>query len=222
MEEKEGRIEETAKKYNLDLKKLEQEQEKLAKQVVLKDAVDFSKIEKIGGFSNVFYQNKIISAIVVLDSNLEPIEQKYFADKVRFPYIPGFRAYRELPSMLACFNSLDEKPELIFIPGHGISHPRLGIASHFSLVSGVPSIGISDSLLAGEVRGEDIIIDKKIAGKILSVKPGARQLYVSPGSGISVKTAYEIAKKFVRLPHKLPEPLHLAHRYAREIAKEAI
>lgn len=220
--EKEGKIEEIAKRYNINLKKLEDEQNKLARQLVLKDSIDFSKIEKIGGFSNVFYQNKIISAVVVLDSNLEIMEQKYFSDKVKFPYIPGFRAYRELPSMLDCFNSLDEKPEIVFIAGHGISHPRLGIASHFSLVSGVPSIGVSDSLLAGEIRGEDILIDKKVVGKVLSVKPGARPLYISPGNNISVKTAYEIAKKFIILPHKLPEPLHLAHKYAKEVAKESV
>ncbi len=220
--EKEGKIEEIAKKYNINLKKIEEEQNKLARQLVLKDSADFSKIEKVGGFSNVFYQNKIISAVVVLDSNLEIMEQKYFSDKARFPYIPGFRAYRELPSMVSCFNSLDEKPELVFIAGHGISHPRLGIASHFSLVSGVPSIGVSDSLLTGEIRGEDIFIDKKIVGKVLSVKLGARPLYISPGNNISVKTAYEMAKRFVILPHKLPEPLHLAHKYAKEVAKESV
>lgn len=221
-QEKEGKVEDTAKRYNINLRKLEEEQKKLARQLVLRDSIDFSKIEKVGGFSNIFYQNKIVSAIVILDSNLELLEQKYFSDKAKFPYIPGFRAYRELPSMVSCFNSVDEKPELVFISGHGTSHPRLGIASHFSLVSGVPSIGVSDSLLAGEVKGEDIVIDGKIVGKVLSVKEGSRPLYVSPGNNISVKSAYELAKKFVRLPHKLPEPLHFAHRYAKEVAKEAI
>ena len=58
---------------------------------------------------------------------------------MRFPYISGFRAYRELPSMVEAFNKLEEKPDVIFVPGHGIAHPRLGVASHFSLSVGVPT-----------------------------------------------------------------------------------
>lgn len=222
-EEKEGRrAEDVAKKYNINLKKLEEEQIKLSRQLVLKDSIDFSGVEKVGGFSNVFHKNKIISTVVVISSSLEIIEQKYFSDKVKFPYIPGFRAYRELPAMVSCFNSLEEKPQLVFILGHGTSHPRLGIASHFSLATGVPSIGISDSLAVGEVRGEDVVLNGKVVGKVLRVKSGARELYVSPGNMISIKTAYELAKKFVKLPHKLPEPLHIAHKYAKEIMSENI
>ncbi len=220
MDEKEGRIQEIAKRYSLDLKKLEKEQEKLAKSLEIKDSRDFSEIAKIGGLSNVFFENKIISAIVVIDAEMNIIEQKYFSDKVKFPYLPGFRAYRELPAMVNCFNLLDEKPEVIFIPGHGILHQRLGLASHFSIATGVPSIGVADSLIEGEIKGEEVVLKGKIAGKIISIKQGSRPLYVSPGNNISVKTAYELTKKFIKLPHKLPEPKHLAHKYSREVMKE--
>ena len=216
--------EELAKKYNIDLKKLKKEQEKLAKQLEIKDSIDFSTAERIGAVDNAFFQNKIISACVLVNRDMEILEQEYFSDRMKFPYMSGFRAYRELPSMIEAFNKLEEKPDVMFIPGHGIAHPRLGLASHFSLSSGIPAVGIANSLLVGEVKrknkdGENILLGRKV-GKILISKPGSKPMYVSPGNLISVETAYKLAKEFVRLPHKLPEPLHLAHKYAKEIRKE--
>jgi len=223
MEEKEERkynAEELAKKYNIDIKKLENEQEKLAKQLSIKDSIDFSKVVKIGGISNVFFQNKIISAAVVINSEFELVEQKYFSDKTRFPYIPGFRAYRELPAMVSCFEQLEDKPEVVFISGHGISHPRLGLASHFSLVTGIPAIGIADSLLFGEINGENVVKDRKIIARILKTREGSRPLYVSPGNLISLESAVKLVRRFIKEPYKLPEPQRLAHKYSREVMKE--
>jgi len=212
--------EEIAKKYNINLEKFEKEQEKLAKQLEIKDSIDFSLSERIAAVDNSFFQNKIISACVVFSPELEILEQEYFSDKMRFPYISGFRAYRELPSMLQAFNKLEEKPDITFVPGQGIAHPRLGVASHFSISTGVPSIGIANSLLVGEIKGKDILLEGKKVGKVLQSKPGSKPMFVSPGNFISIETAYELAKKFIKLPHKLPEPLHLAHKYAKEIRKE--
>ncbi|MBM3234314.1 endonuclease V [Candidatus Pacearchaeota archaeon] len=219
-EEKKHSIEELAEKYNIDINKLEKEQEKLAKQISIKDSIDFSKIVKIGGISNVFFQNNIISAVVVINPDFELVEQKYFSDKARFPYIPGFRAYRELPAMVSCFNEIEEKPEVVFISGHGISHQRLGLASHFSLVAGIPAIGIADSLLVGEIEGENIVKNGKIVGKIIKTKEGSRPLYISPGNLISLDSAVKLVKKFIKEPYKLPEPLRLSHKYSREVMKE--
>ena len=221
-DEKEEKIQELIKRYNIDLEKLKKEQEKLAKQLSIKDEIDFSNVEKVGGVSSVFFQNKIISAIVVVDRNFEIIEQKYYSDRVKFPYIPGFRAYRELPAMVHCFNLLDEKPEVVFISGHGISHERLGIASHFSIAAGVPTIGIADELVHGKQEGDSVVINGKTVAKIVEAKSGARPLYVSPGNMISVKSAVELTNKFIKPPHKLPEPLHLSHKYSKEVMKELL
>lgn len=212
--------EELARKYKIDLKKLEQEQEKLAKQLVLKDSMDFSTAERIAAIDNAFFENKIISACVLVDADFEVIEQEYFSNKLSFPYLSGFRAYRELPSMIEAFNKLEEKPDVVFISGHGISHPRLGMASHFSISTGVPTIGVASSLLAGEVKGEDIVLNGKKVGKILQLKQGSNPLYISPGNSISIESAYKLAKNFVKLPHKIPEPLHIAHKYSKQIREE--
>lgn len=214
--------EEIAKKYGINLKKLEEEQVRLAKQIELKDAIDFSLIDKIGAIDNAFFENKIISACIMLTPEMEILEQEYFSDKMRFPYISGFRAYRELPSMVQAFNKLEEKPDVVFVMGHGIAHPRLGMASHFSISTNVPTIGVANSLLTGEAKGKDILLNKKKVGKILQSKPGSKPMYISPGNSISLETSYNLAKKLIRLPHKLPEPLHLAHKYAKDVRKEIL
>jgi deoxyribonuclease V len=95
-----------------------------------------------------------------------------------------------------------------------------GIASHFSLASGIASIGIADSLIIGEEKGEDIFMNGKLVGKIVKTKEGANPLYVSPGNLISVNTSCSLVKKFTIEPHKIPEPLRLARRYAKEVMKE--
>lgn len=219
-EERRYNADEVIKKYNIDIKKLEKEQKTLARQLSIRDSVDFSKVVKVGGISNVFFQNRIISAVVVIDSEFNLIEQKYFSDKAKFPYIPGFRAYRELPAMVECFNSLDEKPEVVFIQGHGVSHERLGIASHFSLSTGIPSIGIADSAPAGEIENDEVLKDGKAVGKVLQTKIGSKPVYVSPGNMISLKSAVKLTQRFTKEPYKLPEPLRIAHKYSKEVMGE--
>jgi len=219
--EKEKSLYEIAKKYDIDLKKLEDEQVKLAKNLEIKDSIDFSLVERIAGIESIFIRNRVISAIIVLSPGFEILEQEYFEDKIKFPYIPGFRAYRELPNMMAAFSKLNDKPDIAFIRGHGILHPKgLGIASHFSLASGTATIGIADSLIVGEVKGEDILLNGKLAGRVVKTKEGANPIYVSPGNMISVETSALLTKKFTREPHKIPEPLRLAKRYAKEIMNE--
>jgi len=210
-------------KYNIDIEALKREQIKLAKNLVIKDSMDFSLATRFGAIENLCIKNKIISAIIVCDKICNIIEQQYFFDKLKFPYLHGFRSYREMPAMIEAFNKLSEKPDVVFIHGHGICHPRLGLASHFSLSTNVPTIGVAGELFEEnkiEDNGEDILLGDKKVGKVLRSKEKANPLFISPGDKISIETAYNISKSFIRLPHKLPEPLHLAHKYAKNVRKE--
>lgn len=212
--------EELVKRYNIDINKLEQEQLKLAKQLEIRDKIDFLLADKFGAFFNTFIKNKILSCIIVCNKNYEIIERAYAFEKLSFPYLAGFRAYRELPAMVLAFNKLTEKPDVVFISGMGIAHPRLGLASHFSISTGIPTIGVSNSLIDCEEKEEDILKDKKKVGRILITKKGSKPLYINPGNLISINTSYEICKEVINLPHKLPEPMHLARKYGREVEKE--
>lgn len=217
----EDKQKELIQKYNLDIKKLESEQEKLAKNIILKDNIDFSLSDRVAGIDSFFVMNNIISAIVVM--NEEIIEQEYYKDKIRFPYLPGFRAYRELGAMINAFNMLDERPDVVFVHGHGIVHERgLGIASHFSLLTGIPTIGISDSIEPGIEDKDNIILNGKIVGKIIKTKEGSNPIYVSVGNLISLDSAVKLVMKYIKDPHKIPEPLRLAKKYAKDAAKEIL
>lgn len=220
-----SRKQELAEKYGIDFEKLEREQLKLAKELELKDKIDFSLVERFGAVENIFIKNKILSCIIVCDKDFEIVDRAYVFEKVRFPYIPGFRAYRELPAMVVAFERLNEKPDVVFVSAQGIIHPRFGLASHFGLSMGVPCIGISNSLVGcvvdgDSVDGADILKEGKKVGRVLVSKPGSNPLFISPGDNISIKTSYEISKGLVVLPHKRPEPMHLAGKYAKNVKKE--
>ncbi|MEM3405419.1 MAG: endonuclease V [Candidatus Pacearchaeota archaeon] len=211
------------KKFNIteeQIKKLKEEQKKLSKLIKIKDSTNFDLVEIYAGIENIFKGNRIISAIVLMKDK-EIIEQKYITEKVNFPYIPGLRAYRELPSMIKVFNMLEERPDVIFVRASGIAHERgLGLASHFSLSVNVPTIGITDNLLIGEIKGNDIIINKKIVGKVLKLKKEANPIYVSPGNLISISAAEKLTIKFTTPPHKFPDPLIEARKYAKKLLRE--
>lgn len=66
--------------------------------------------------------------------SLELVEYKVARIATTMPYIPGFLSFREYPALLAAWEQLSQKPDLLFVDGHGISHPRrLGVASHLTV-----------------------------------------------------------------------------------------
>ena len=217
----EQKAEELAKRYNINLEKIKEEQIKLSKGLVFKDKIDFSLADRFGAVENIFINNKLLSCFIICNKEYEVIDRAYSYEKVKFPYISGFRSYRELVPMIIAFEKLHERPDVVFISGNGLTHPRLGIASHFSLsVDNIPTIGVSNSLMECEISGEDILKKGKKVGKVLVTKQGSNPMYISPGNNISLETSYELCKKMINLPHKKPEPLHLARKYAKEVQGE--
>jgi len=220
-EQKEGKLNEILKHLNIDLKKLEAEQTKLSKQVKLKDVIDFTKLNLVAGIDAVPLGREIIAGIVILDKNFEVVEEKFVVEKAQFPYISGFLAYRELPAMMKCFQQLENDADLFIVDGNGILHPRrFGIASHFGISVQKPTIGIAKNLMLGQVKEGKVYVDSEVLASEVITKEGSKPIYVSPGHLITLKTAAEIIKKFIRPPHKLPEPLDAAHRYVDKIRKE--
>src|SRR5690606_3362742 len=72
------------------------------------------------------------SAAVVLDAHtLTPIETAVAHGEVRFPYVPGLLAFRELPTTLAALRQLTTTPDLLVCDAQGLAHPRrFGLACH--------------------------------------------------------------------------------------------
>jgi len=207
----------------MDPKKIEElkkEQNKLAKKIVLKK--DFGKIKLIAGVDQTYVNKKIISAIVVLDyETMKIVEQKYAVLDEKFPYLSGFLVYREGPAIIEAFSKLENKPDILIIEASGALHPRrIGMTSHVGLLIDTSTIGITKSLLCGEIKENKIIFNNEILGEVLTTKEHGNPIYVSPGHKITLEKSVEIVKKLIVPPHKMPEPLHLAHRYSRRIKEK--
>lgn len=205
----------------IDLAALRAEQLKLAKQLQLKDNFKLEDIKTIAGCNATFVPGKIITSIVVVNTDMIVLEEQFDISPVRFPYVPGYLAYRELPSLLKCYHKLESSPDVLIVNGNGILHPRgFGIASHFGLAVQKPTIGITKSLFLGEEKNNKVYVKNKIVAESLSTKTGSNPIFISQGNLISLKSAVEIIKKCLKEPHKFPEPLSLAHMYGRNIQKE--
>ena len=130
--------------------------------------------------------------------------------KVSTPYIPGFLAFREGPLLVGIGNRIRPRPDVFFVDGHGIAHPRrFGLASHVGLALDAPTIGVAKSLLYGHVD-RDRIIDSKglIIGGILKTQTATR-FFVSVGHRISLQTALGLSRRVMR--EGFPAPLRRAH-----------
>lgn len=198
---------------------LKQEQLRLSQKIILKD--NFKKIQTYGGIDQVYQDHEVISCIVVCDKNMKIIEKQTAKARAPIPYIPGLLAYREMPAAIEAYNKLENKPDVLIVDGHGIDHPRrLGLASHLGLTLNQPTVGITKSLVKGRVENGKIFIGKEMVGFEFISKEHAKPLYVSPGHLVSLGTALKVITETIKPPHKLPEPLHLAHKFAKKELKK--
>lgn len=199
-------------------KKLIEEQLKLAEKIVLKE--EFSKPGLIAGCDQSFINDNIISVIVVCDKEMNVIEKKHAVVKETSPYVPGFLFYREGLAVIEAFSKLKNKPDVLIIDGNGILHPRrIGMASQIGILLDISTIGISKRLPCGDVKEGKVYVEKEMRGIELKTRQHANPLYVSPGNKISMGKSIEIVKNSIKYPHKLPEPVHIAHRLANNMRK---
>ena len=135
---------------------------------------------------------------------------------------PVDRTFRELPALVAALERLPQVPDLVFVDGQGIAHPRrLGIAAHFGVVTGLPSIGVAKNVLCGRhetpgpLAGErtPLIHRGDQIGWVLRSKPRCNPLIVSPGHRVSMQGALDGVLRTLR-GYRLPEPTRLADRLA--------
>lgn len=195
----------------------------LAQQVSLHD--DFAPPRVLAGFDVGFEEGGAITraAAVLLDAGtLQPLESHIARIETSMPYIPGLLSFRELPALMAAFDMLTRTPDLVFVDGQGIAHPRrLGIAAHFGVATGLPALGVAKKILCGKYdepgplggdrsalmhRGEQI-------GWALRSKPRCNPLIVSPGHRVSMEAAADWVMRTLA-GYRLPEPTRLADRLA--------
>ena len=204
----------------MDLFELKREQTKLAWKVQLRDQCE--KIKTIGGVDCVVMGEKLVATVVVCSyPSMELLEKKSYVFDDPLPYRPGFLAYREMPAMIEAINLLEEEPDVLLVSGPGINHPRkIGIASHLGLALNIPTIGVTQKLPIGKVENGKIMSNNEIVGFEVTTREHANPIYVAPGHLITPGSTLQIIGSTIQLPHKLPEPLHIAHKIARKKGKE--
>lgn len=202
--------------------KLKDIQRGIADQVSTEDALKIEDIRHIAGFDVSFFDNKCVCAAVVLDfKTMKVVEKKFVVTKIPMNYVPGFLAFREGPPIMQLYFDLEHEPEMIMVDGHGIAHPLMaGLAAYVGVELSKPVIGVAKSLLAGEEKDGKILLEGREVGILVKTKEYAKPLYVSPGNMVSIAAAAEIVKRCVIPPHKMPEPLHIAHRFADKAMEE--
>jgi deoxyribonuclease V len=146
------------------------------------------------------------------------------------PYVPGLLSFRELPALMAALAMLTRAPDLVFVDGQGIAHPRrLGIAAHFGVATGLPTLGVAKKVLAGRydepgpIQGDHtpLIHRGDHIGWALRSKPRCNPLIVSPGHRISMQTSLDWVLRTLR-GYRLPEPTRLADRIASRRGELAV
>jgi deoxyribonuclease V len=163
---------------------------------------------------DVGYKGGIARAAVVVLRRLEPVEEIVIEEPVAFPYVPGLLSFREIPPLLTAWKRLKTRPDVVIVDGQGLAHPRrFGVACHFGLLTGVPTIGCAKSRLVGEFkrpaprrgswsplrhRGETV-------GAVLRTQDGGNPVFVSPGHLIGLRRAISVVLACAPR-YRLPEP----------------
>ena len=187
-------------------------------------AWDKRPIDSVGGVDVSIKPEIARAAIVVIRfPDLTPLEAVTADAPLVFPYIPGLLSFREGPAVLAAWEKLQHKPDLLMFDGQGIAHPRgIGIASQMGLWLERPTIGVAKSRLygrheeVGPKRGDQTqLLDKNgnVIGTVLRLREKTNPLYISPGHLIDVKHATEFVLACAA-GYRLPEPTRWAHKVA--------
>lgn len=183
-------------------------------------------VRRLGGV-DVHYaprKNLAFASAVVLDAvTLEVVESAQAASPVSFPYVPGYLSFREAPVALRALGLLRDPPDLLFVDGQGLAHPRrFGLACHLGLLAGLPAVGVAKSRLVGEHATPSLDFGAttplrdgaEVIGAVVRTRARVSPLYVSVGHRIGLDDAVDWVLRATR-GFRLPEPTRIADRLSR-------
>ncbi len=198
-------------------------QEALREQVIREDAL--GAVRLVAGIDVGFEdggQTTRAAVAVVEFPGLQLYEQAVSRMPTRFPYVPGYLSFRELPAVLQALDKLNCQPDLLLCDGQGLAHPRrFGLACHLGVLTDLPSIGVAKSRLLGthdavpaEIGQWVPLYDKEeMVGAVVRTRTNVTPLYVSIGHRIALETAIDYVLRCTTR-FRLPETTRLAHRLA--------
>jgi len=167
-------------------------------------------------------KHTVLAAVVAVTyPGLRVIETSVVEKPCSFPYVPGLLAFREAPAVLAAWQTIKTRVDLLLCDGQGLAHPRgMGLATHVGVVLDRPVIGCAKSHLYGKYgtvprkKGRYACMlgnGQEIVGAALRTRDGVRPVFVSVWNRIDLATAIAVVLKCCRR-YRIPEPLRLAHR----------
>lgn len=168
------------------------------------------------------------AAIVVIDlQTMATVDEAAAAAELRFPYVPGYLSFRELPPLQTCWSALRVRPDLVIFDGHGYAHPRrFGLACHGGVLWDVPSIGCAKNPFIGthgplgNERGDTapIVHEEETVGMVVRTRTGTKPLYVSAGHRMDLAAAVEMVLRLTP-KYRQPETTRLAHGRVNELRR---
>ncbi|QDU40677.1 Endonuclease V [Maioricimonas rarisocia] len=188
----------------------------------------------LGGLDVAYVDRQTaVAAYVQLDAeSLETVWKATLPLPVRFPYVSGYLAFRELPALLALAGHARAEnhwADLVFVDGNGILHPRrAGIAACFGLLAETPTIGIGKTLLCGSVDVTDlaageprlVMHEEEPIGAALKCRSTSRPFFASPGNLVTLDDAVRWSRHCLT-DNRLPEPIQRADRLSKQEVRDA-
>jgi deoxyribonuclease V len=98
-------------------------QQRLAEQVITQDNLpkEITRVARV----DVSYEGDVsFGAVAVMDyESLEILETQKVSCQAKFPYMPTFFAFREIPTLTTCIKKVQIEPHIFLVNGHGRAHP---------------------------------------------------------------------------------------------------
>ena len=207
-------------------------QEQLRTKVITRGRVPKPKL--VAGADAAFGMEAgwVFAVVAVLSfPALELVEAVVHQECLSFPYIPGLLSFREAPALLHAFEKVRHDPDVVFIDGHGLSHPRsAGIACHVGLCLNKPTIGCAKSLLIGRHRVPGLSrgshtplydANNRVIGAVVRTRDRVKPVFVSVGHRIGLARAIQLTLACGK-GYRIPEPTRQADLLAERAKREAI
>ena len=167
--------------------------------------------------------------VVLRMPDLDLIETCITENPTSFPYVPGLLSFREAPALLRTLQEVQCNPDILFIDGHGVSHPRgIGIASHIGLCIDLPVIGCAKSLLSGEFQEPDpprgsrtdlVNKNSEVIGAVVRTRDKIKPVFVSIGHRLDLDEAVRLTLCCGK-GYRIPEPTRQADLLVEKVKRE--
>ena len=200
-------------KSSFPLAKLRAVQRQLKKHLSVRQLS--GQITSVAGVDVAYEGEHGFAAMVSVDGSGEVTASTVIEGDARFPYVPTYLSFREIPIVRPLLKYIPEGTVVMY-DGNGVLHPEgFGIASQLGVTFDVPTIGIAKKLLCGEISrkvahgSREVVYNGRVAGHALGLGKDSRPVFVSVGHRVSREQAIEVTHRF--LTHRLPEPVRLAH-----------